>query len=140
MIADEFCKWLSNNGFGTFNDSSNCDIFDNFQPDKPDNQISVYDYQAPTIDESSSLAVDQVGIRIVVRNLLKEESKRILMNIHKAFIGFGGSSLIDNSNNIVTASFVDSSPYGIGKDDNNRHEYTVSYRLRVQTQDNIYRL
>ena len=138
MIADEFCKWLENNGFGSFSDNGN--IFDNFQPNDPDNQIAVYDYQAPSIPESSSLSVDQIGIRIVVRNNQKQEAKRILMEIHKSFIGFGGASLIAESNNIITASFVDIVPYGIGKDDNNRHEYTVSYRLRITTIENAYRL
>ncbi|MBN2545690.1 MAG: hypothetical protein JXB50_07835 [Spirochaetes bacterium] len=138
MIADEFCKWLENNGFGSFSDNGN--IFDNFQPNDPDNQIAVYDYQAPSIPESSSLSVDQIGIRIVARNNQKQEAKRILMEIHKSFIGFGGSPLIAGSDNIVTASFVDIVPYGIGKDDNNRHEYTVSYRLRITTIENAYRL
>jgi hypothetical protein len=140
MIADEFCQWLHNNAFGIFDDSINCNIFDNFQPDKPDNQIAVFDYQAPVIAESSSLSVDQVGIRIVARNIQKQLAKNKLMDIHKAFIGFGGSFLIIGSDNIVTASFVDIAPYGIGKDDDNRHEYTVSYRLRVQTSENSYRL
>ncbi len=138
MIADEFCQWLENNDFGTFSDGGN--IYDNFQPESPSNQITVFDYQAPSIDESSSLSVDQLGIRVLVRNTQKNEAKTILMNIHKSFIGFGGCSLIDESENVVTASFVDIIPFGIGKDDKGRHEYTASYRLRVQTKDNKYRL
>ena len=136
MIADNFTDWLELKGFGTVGTN----LFDNFQPDSPDNLISTYDVNAPAISESSSLSVDQYAIQVIVRNTSKELAKYIIKDIHKKFMGFSGR-LIENGE-LISMVFNDTPPYSIGKDENGRHEYSAFYRFRVVTDasDNDYRL
>lgn len=136
MIADNFTDWLELKGFGTVGTN----LFDNFQPDSPDNLISTYDVNAPAISESSSLSVDQYAIQIVIRNTSKELAKYIIKDIHKKFMGFSGR-LIENGE-LISMVFNDTPPYSIGKDEHGRHEYSAFYRFRVVTDasDNDYRL
>ena len=136
MIADNFTDWLELKGFGIVGTN----LFDNFQPDSPDNLISTYDVNAPAISESSSLSVDQYAIQIVIRNTSKELAKYIIKDIHKKFMGFSGR-LIENGE-LISMVFNDTPPYSIGKDEHGRHEYSAFYRFRVVTDasDNDYRL
>jgi len=136
MLAYEFCQWLQTKGFGVLGTS----IFDNFQPENPDNCICVYDTQPPSLPESSSLSVDNFGIQVLTRNDNKENARELLINIHLAFMGFGGEKLVPTSIFIVTETSIDTSPVGIGKDDKGRHEYSVNYILRTQSFNNEYRL
>jgi hypothetical protein len=136
MIADNFTDWLELKGFGMVGTN----LFDNFQPDSPDNLISTYDVNAPSISESSSLSVDQYAIQIIVRNTAKAAAKENLMNIHKKFMGFSGRLV--SGGELISMVFNDTPPYSIGKDENGRHEYSAFYRMRVVTDasDNDYRL
>ena len=136
MIADNFIDWLELKGFGIVGTN----LFDNFQPDSPDNLISTYDVNAPAISESSSLSVDQYAIQVIVRNTSKELAKYIIKDLHKKFMGFSGR-LIENGE-LISMVFNDTPPYSIGKDENGRHEYSAFYRFRVVTDasDNDYRL
>jgi hypothetical protein len=135
MIGNDFLYWLQNEGYGTIG----VNIFYNFKQDKPDNCIVVYDINSPVIDESSSLSIDQFCVQVIVRNTSEESSRLMTKNIHENFIGFGGEPLKAGSN-VVSMSFVDTSPHSIGKDEEGRHEWAVSYRMRVQSENNKYRL
>lgn len=135
MIADDFIRWLQAEGFGTVGTN----LFDNFQPLDPDNCITAIDDDAPQIDESSSLKIDQFGLQVITRNSSKAQAKTIAYNIHKAFMGFGGESLISGGP-VVSAVFVDQPPQNMGKDNKNRTEYTVNYNCRVQSTGDKYRL
>ncbi len=136
MIGKEFAEYLQEEGFGTVG----VDIFHNFQPDKPDNCITTYNVNSPVLAESSSLSVDNCCVQVMVRNLVEENAKNILNDIHLNFIGFGGKKLTSSSNFTVTQSAVDTNPYSIGKDENGRNESTVTYRLRLQSYNNKNRL
>jgi hypothetical protein len=135
MIADDFIQWLENKGFGTVGTN----LFDNFQPLDPDNCVTAYDVDAPQIDESSSLKIDQLGLQVITRNASKAQAKTIAYNIHKAFIGFGGESLVSGGN-IISSTYVDQPPRNIGKDEKNRTEYSVVYNYRLQSTGDTYRL
>jgi hypothetical protein len=135
MIANDFIKWLQSKGFGVIGD----DLFDTFQPSSPDNCITAFDVDSPGLSESSSLKVDMCGLEIIVRNSSTANGKEIAKNIHKAFMGFGGESLIPGGDTI-SMIFIDQSPRGMGKDDKGRSEFTVVYDCRVQSRGDTYRL
>jgi hypothetical protein len=136
MIGSDFISWLENKGFGTFGTN----IFLNFQPVLPDNCITVYDVDVSILEESSSLSVDQLGIQIIVRNTNSQNAQTIIENIHKQFMGYGPGVLKAGSNNRVSMNFCDSIPQSIGKDDKGCQEFSATYRMRVQTENNSYRL
>lgn len=134
MLSNDFAKWLESKGFGIVGN----DIFKNFQPSDPDNCITVYDINAPNIVESSSLSVDQLGIKVIVRNSNADNGALIMESIHSQFIGFGGQKLAGGSK--VTRTEIDLTPYCLGKDEKERTEWTVSYNIRVQHYNDTYRL
>lgn len=134
MISKDFVNWLSSKGYGTFGTN----IFRNHQPDTPHNCITVYDVNAPNISESSSLSVDQYSIKIIVRNSNAETGEIIIRAIHRQFIGFGGENLAGGVK--VTRTEVDLPVYCLGKDTKERTEHTVTYNVRVQSYNDVYRL
>lgn len=136
MLSYDFAYWLENNSFGIVGTN----IFQSLQPLDPSNCITVFDVNAPNISESSSLSVDLFGIQVIVRNSDSNIARDTIRNIHKKFMGFGGSALINTSDDIVSMVFIDQPPYSLGKDNKNRQEYGVIYNLRVESQDNEYRL
>lgn len=135
MISNEFTYWLVEKSFGTIG----ANIFDNFQPVDPDNCITVFDVSAPNLSESSSLAVDLLGLQIIVRNAVSLTCKEIISDIHKNFMGFSGK-LKSDSNDRVSMVFIDQPPFCLGKDNKNRTEWTVTYNVRFETANNAYRL
>lgn len=135
MIANDFISWLENKGFGTVGTN----LFDTFQPESPDNCITAFDVDSPGLSESSSLKVDMFGLEVIVRNSNTANGKVIAKNIHKAFMGFGGKSLVSGGDTISMV-FIDQSPRGMGKDDKGRSEFTVVYDCRVQSRGDSYRL
>jgi hypothetical protein len=135
MIANDFIKWLQSKGFGTVG----TDLFDTFQPQSPNDCITAFDVDSPGLSESSSLKVDMFGLEVIVRNSNTANGKEIAKNIHKAFMGFGGESLIPGGDTISMV-FIDQSPRGMGKDDKGRSEFTVVYDCRVQSRGDTYRL
>ena len=134
MIAYDVGKWLDGLGFGTWN----TDLFLNFQPDSPDNCITIYDVNAPIIDESNCLSVDNFGIQILVRNTVSETAKTLLKNINKKIIGFSG--YFYGTTNFVSNVNIGTNPAGIGKDQSNRQEYSAIYYCRVESIGDLTRL
>ncbi len=135
MIGLEFVEYLEDTGHGTMNE----DLFVGFQPDVPDNCITIYDETAPALPESQSLSVDLFGIQIIVRNTSYQNATSKLMSIHKQIVGFGGDTLITGGEQITSIEVV-TPPTSIGKDTKERDEWTAHYVFRIVTKDNIYRL
>ena len=135
MMSADFCQWLEDNGFGAYG----TDIFDSFMPNSPDNLIMVEDVSSPNISESSSLKIDLFAIKVNVRNAVANTARTTIRNIHKKFIGFGGIPLISGGD-IISMVFVDQPTYCIGKDEEARNKFTVTYNMRVQSTGDTYRL
>jgi len=134
MIGDEVTRWLQINNFGT--EATN--LFLGFQPDMPDNCITIYDTSAVVSDDSHAINTDQVGIQILVRNNNYLEARNISQNIYKKLLGFGGSSLYEGGT-LVHAVYLTTAPTSIGKDDNGRNEWSTQYMFRIDSQGNDYR-
>ena len=134
MIAEEFMQYLQARGHGVPGN----DLFLNFQPDSPDNCITVYDESAPTLPESHTLTVDQFGVQVLVRNTIGTTARDILMAIHRDLGGFGGEEFVPGGS-IVHALFIDNPPTTIGLDDKGRAEWTAHYRMRVESVGDLFR-
>jgi hypothetical protein len=135
MIAEELCGYLEFKGHGT----KNASIFLGFQPDHPDNCITVYDESAPVPEESHALSVDEFGIQILVRNEVYSVARELMRAIHQDLVGFGGEEFVPNGQR-VHAVFIASPPASIGRDEKGRSEWTSHYRMRVESEGDSYRL
>lgn len=144
MIAEAVARHLATKGHGAFDDVEstplNPDIFFGFQPDQPDNCITVYDTTAPTLPESQAFAIDQVGIQVLIRNTSYTAARDIAMSIHRDLVGFGGASLAPGTPR-VSAIYVETAPTSVGRDEhtNSRAEWSAHYRLRIESEGDLYR-
>jgi hypothetical protein len=134
MIAQELAEYLEDEGLGTVG----VDIFVGYQPDTPDNCIVLYDESAPTLSESQAQTVDLLGVQVLIRNTVYATAGGKAFTIHKNIIGFGGDSFIEGGS-VVTDLYVVNSPVSIGRDSQNRNEWSSHYSMRVQSTGDKYR-
>lgn len=132
-MATEWAQYLADREHG----SIDTDFAVDFQPDKPTNVITIYNTTAPALDESQALAVDQFTIQVLVRNSNNSIAREKIKAIHKDIIGFSGR-LVPGADRI-SATYVDSMPAPIGRDENNRAEWSAHYRYRVESQGDQFR-
>lgn len=135
MIAEDLINYLENEGFGTIG----TDLFLSFTPDNPDNSITCVDEIPPTLPESNCLSIDMFTVQILVRNNNYTIAKNQSINIHKKIVGFGGQSLIENGN-IVSYITINTMPTSIGRDEKGRSSWSSHYNLRVESENDSYRL
>lgn len=135
MIAEELALYLQARGHGT----RGVDLFLNFQPDTPDNCVTVYDESAPLIPESHVLSIDQLGVQVIVRNSSGSTAARdALKEIHKDLAGYGGEPFVAGGS-MVSALYIVTPPTSIGLDNKGRAEWTAHYRMRVESEGDLYR-
>ena len=134
MIAEELALYLCEKGHGI----QNVDLFLGFQPDDLDDCATVYDETSPALGESQALSVDQFGVQVLVRNSSYTTARNALMAIHKSLVGFGGRRFITGGS-MVSVVFIDTPPTSIGKDDKGRNEWSAHYRVRVESEGDLYR-
>jgi hypothetical protein len=134
MIAEQLALYLHEKGYGI----QNVDLFHGFQPNEPDNCIVVYDVSATVSSDSQALSVDEFGVQVLVRNTNYSTARDTIMTIHKSLVGFGGMPFITGGLT-VHAVYIDTTPTSIGKDDKGRNEWSGHYRVRVESEGDLYR-
>jgi hypothetical protein len=132
MIGEAFMGYLAAEGYGTVGD----DLFLGFQPDSPDNCITIYDTSPPVLPESQGLQVDNMTCQILVRNEDYLQASDTVQSIHKGIVGFSGTM----GEFAVTMVFVDQAPASIGLDEKGRAEWSAHYRFRVISKGDTFRL
>jgi hypothetical protein len=98
----------------------------------------VYDVSVSVSPDSQTLSVDEFGIQVLVRNAVYSEARDKLMEIHKSLVGFGGRPFVSGGLT-VHVIFVDTSPTSIGRDNKGRSEWSAHYRIRVESEGDLYR-
>lgn len=134
MIAEEMALYLQTMGHG----AQGKNLFLAFQPDSPDNCITVYDESTPAPEESNALSVDEFGVQIIVRNVSYTHARDKILAMHKDLVGFGGMPFISEGK-WVHAVFITTAPTSIGQDEKGRSEWTAHYRVRVESQGDLFR-
>lgn len=134
-IAFDMLKYLELNGLGV----EGTNLFLGFEPESPDNCITIYDEAASTIPESACLSVDSLGIQITVRNSNYALAEQTSRSIHKRIVGFGGKALVPGGE-IVSYLTVETAPNSIGKDIKGRNQWTAHYVVRAESSDDAFRL
>jgi hypothetical protein len=134
-LSYEVLKYLESLNFGT----EEVNLFNGFQPDDPDDCITIYDCQASPLDESDCLSVDNFGIQVLVRNTAYETASNKSIAIHRSLVGFSGE-LFEGGSNISYFQCKDDSPYSIGKDNKGRNEWSAYYQVRVMSIGDLHRL
>jgi hypothetical protein len=124
----ELLKFFEAEGYGT----EGVNLFLEFQPDMPDNCITLESASAPNLLESDSLNVDNYGVHIVVRNSNCITAKNLIYSIHQKIVGFGGQKLIPSGHEVSYIT-TETNPTFLNKDEKNRNEYSATYNIRTMT-------
>jgi hypothetical protein len=130
MIATQWGEYLKTNGH-----AAAADIFFDFQPDEPNNCITLYNESAPALPESQALAMDLWGLQVIVRNTSAAQARAKILAIHKAIIGLSGKV----GTATVDDVYVVTAPTTIGRDEKNRAEWSAHYTYRTESTGDEFR-
>ena len=130
MIATEIANYLIVKGH-----ANSSTITVDYQPDSPDNLVTLYNETAPVLPESHSLAVDLCGLQVLVRNTSNSAARAKAIAIHKELVGLSESL----SGQTVSDLYIVTSPGFIGRDTKNRAEWSAHYSYRLQSTGDKFR-
>ncbi len=122
MIATEISTYLISKGYVT---SSTVTV--DYQPDSPDNLVTLNNESVPVLPESQSLAVDLCGLHVLVRDASNSAARAKAIAIHKELVGLSGTL----SGQSVTDFYVVTNPASISRDSKNRAEWSAHYTYRL---------
>ncbi len=134
MLAESLMKWLEDEGFGT----EGTDLFLAHLPEQPDDCVAVYDEPTPVFLPSQGLAMDNFGVRVVVRNKVYTEARNKAVDIHKKLLGFSG--LFVPASPEITMVDVMQSPSSEGRDEEGKRAvWSARYQLLVVSTGDQFR-
>ena len=117
---------LASAGFGTLG----TDLFINTLPATPDNCISVSGYAGSPPERTHDTSGNaRPGIQVRVRNTSAATGRTVIENIFNYLDGSGNVSL---SSVFFLSIDAVQSPFPMGKDENNRTEYSVNFSTIVR--------
>lgn len=134
-MSFQIAQYIENEGLGTLNE----DIFISFQPDSPNDCITIYDEAAPVYEPSHALAVDQYGIQVLVRNESYFLAEQKLTEIHVRLVAFLDNKFVEDGPSIWTV-MIQTPMASIGKDSEGRNEWTAHYIVRAESRGDKFRL
>lgn len=129
MFPKLLAEYLEGKGLGTFDEDGNAgDIFIDTLPEEPDECISLFSSISPQAD--SKLGYDFPVIQVITRANHPLTAFSRGRDVYNALHGltkadFGGV-------HVVSCIARQSSPQSLGKDDNRRAEYSLSYEFDVR--------
>jgi hypothetical protein len=124
MIADSIAKYLQSLNVGKINK----DIFIDFQPDEPDDCITIYNSSAPVLEESNGLNIDNAGIQILIRDNNYNNAKLKAQNIYSYLVALSG----DIEGSLITFIEIETYPQSLGKDEKSRNEFSMYFNVRYE--------
>lgn len=137
MMAEAVAKHLAAEGLGTFDAAGGGSLRVAYQPPAPDDIVTVFDESTPTLDISSGLDIDTLGVQVLVRARDYVDARTSIFNIHKKLTGFAGE-LAAGFPDVIHTQLV-TAPAPIGQDDKNRAEWSAHYALLIQSTGDQWR-
>lgn len=131
MIESEFAKYLDNQNILTFDETGTSgDTFINTLPPEPDDAIGIFAEGGPT--PSIKFIEDTVDIQFLVRGGFDPRpAKSTAQDIYDELQGKDKFALPDGTE-VIKVAAVQSAPIHIGRDDNNRHKYSLNFRIEYE--------
>jgi hypothetical protein len=129
MLTETLASYLDGLGYGNFfatgYETTN-NIFINYQPESPDDIISVFD----TGGEGSIIGFPDTkrSVQIIVRNAKHNDGNYISWAIHNALTNSSNNGFlsIDGQNMLIKSR---NTPFAIGRDENNLFEWSMNFDI-----------
>ena len=120
MIAEAAMEYLAAQGHGAVG----LTLRVGHQVDAPNNLCTLFDESAPAATESNIVALDQVGLQVLVRDVEYRAARDRCRAIHQRLVGFGGESPRTSPRG---GDLRRHAPIVIGRDERDRSEWTAHY-------------
>ena len=132
MLIREIALYIDSQNIGTFDETGTSgNIFISTIPPLPDECICIFPTGGPTGD--AKLNYDNPNIQIWIRGTQHPLTGLEKANqVYKALQGFNGQAFASGGHYIVDCLGIQSYPIHIGKDDNERHEYSLNFSLEIK--------
>ncbi len=131
MIAAEIARYLNGLGLVSYSATANTgDVFINRLPPKPDSIVYIREYGGPPPD--AALGYDTRALQIIVRGAT-EDSREVetrALQLYNALHAAHSMVLLDGTT--VIDCLAQQSPYSLGVDANQRHEYCFNLYVEVR--------
>lgn len=127
-LSKQVAMFLDAEGFGTFDESGvSGNIFINVIPDQPNEALAIFTTGGPGMDPENQYGRSniQILIRTVPQDPRGGETKAT--GIIRALNGFDSDYLTPGGNYIINVDAIQSGPSQIGRDPNNRFEYSQNF-------------
>lgn len=129
-LSKQMALFLDAKGFGTFDESGlTGNIFINTIPAQPDEALAIFTTGGPGSDPRNEYG--RANIQLLIRTIPNDpragETKAT--GIINALNGFNSDYLVAGGDYIVDVSAIQSAPSNIGRDPNNRFEYSQNFTI-----------
>ncbi|MCL5105669.1 MAG: minor capsid protein [Armatimonadetes bacterium] len=131
MIVEEIAQYLQSLEIGTFDPAGVIgDIFIETMPDTPDTCIGLYTTAGMPPDTKTSIS--RPSVQIIVRGSRDPRTASSLATrIQEALHGLHSMTFIPDGSRVMLCSARNSEPVSLGRDDNQRHEYSINLQLII---------
>lgn len=127
MMAKAIATYLAAQSLGTLNTS----IFYAHVPDLDGPFIAVLDASAPAASESNAYKVDQFGLQVWVKSADYDAGVLLSQRAHNLVAGVTG--VVTAGAQHINHTLVLSSPYHLGRDEKERHDFISDYIVRAES-------
>ena len=131
MLEAEVATYLDTQGVVTYDASGTTgDTFINVLPSTPDDAVGIYSEGGP--DPSPHFIEDRKDIQIIVRGTEDPRpAYSTAEDIYSALNGLTHYTFSDNTE-LIMCKAIQAGPIHIGMDDNQRHRYSLNFRLEIE--------
>jgi len=135
MLAEELAYYLQGQGLGTYDKAGlSGNIFIDQLPNQPDQAIGIYHRGGAAIELGEPFA--HPALQIIVRSVTPHEGVKLAERIIESLHGVHEQEpLVEGGTLIISCTALQSVPNYLGKDSNNRWEYSVNFQFEIQTDD-----
>lgn len=127
-LSEQVAEFLDANGYGIFDKTGvSGNIFINVIPDQPNEAVAIFTTGGPGSDPRNEYG--RSNIQILIRTIPQDprDGETKATGIIRALNGFNSDYLTPGGNFIVNVTAIQSGPSQIGRDPNNRFEYSQNF-------------
>ncbi|NRQ35983.1 hypothetical protein HII36_29735 [Nonomuraea sp. NN258] len=130
-LLDEWCSLLDELGLGTYQVDGGLGgtIFHTVLPPEPDVAIAAALYGGDESDSRNPWSEPRIQVRVRGTSTDAGVAEQLAQDVYDAVHGLGARELTPGGTWLQLAVGVQAGPVYIGPDANDRHEYTVNFRV-----------
>jgi hypothetical protein len=125
MLLDDLGQYLHNNGVGVLSTS----LFKGKMPPDPDNVVALFDTGGQT--PNPDIPLKEPTFQVIVRNNSYSAGKAILDTVRSLLHQQSNVQLIPNGTYIYFILLISEGGH-IGRDENQREEFSINFRCRTR--------